>query len=418
MEISTKKRIAALLLIFLLVIIWRSPQLLIQPRFWAEEGRYYYSSLQGGSFVNTFTLIVRGNFQLLTNWILYFATLVPAKYAAYVSTYLSLLVLGLFISLVGLLTVQRKWPPLLSGVVIIIFALLPQGYEIYLCATNVQWLLSVCVVVILILDPKGWSDINKAAAYILVAISGLTGVCSVMLAPIFFLRGLILSSQFYYRSGLILVLCALFHIVIILQNSHEGRSFPTDIYTLTFPVLLQSIWAPLIGVQGVNDALGYFNSTNPRWIWNLLVYLISALVTILTVLTASRAMQDQHLVLVIFIVWVYISVLNIFGSIGDPSSLISGSGGGRYFFLGSVCFVILLAFSASNLNFFSSKVAYVILCTILFFSIDQVVNGDWKNWLISGRPWQETVIRCGGVRPCEVEVWPGGADWTFFLTIR
>jgi hypothetical protein len=415
MEISIKK-IVSFIILFICTLFWRSPDLVLYPRFWAEEGIYYYSLLQGESFLNTLSLIVRGNFQLLTNWILYFSTLVPAKYAAYVSTYLSLFVASVFIGLVGLLSVQREWTPSLSAVVIIILALLPQGYEIYLTATNVQWILSVCVVMILILETKDWSNINKTCAYILVVISGLTGVCSVMLTPIFFLRGFLLSSRFYLRSGLILAFCTLLHAMIILQNSHEGRSFPTDMYTLTFPLIIQSIWSPIIGAKGVDDALILIKNFQPNWILVGFIYLISVLVALFAVLTASKGMRDQYLVLMIFIAWVYISVLNIIGSIGDPNSLVSGWGGGRYFYLGSVCFILLLAFSASNSKSRYYKIAYLILLVTMISSINQVINGDWKNWLISGQSWYETVNRCMELRPCKVEVWPGGPDWTFNLS--
>lgn len=418
MEISIKKRIVALIIIFFCILFWRSPNLILQPRFWAEEGRYYYSSLQGHSFSASLSLIVRGNFQFLTNCISFFATLVPAKYAAYVSTYLSLLLAGIFIGLVGLLSAQRKWPLLLSVIVIVIFALLPQGYEIYLTATNVQWILSVCLLIISLLDSKYWSGINKASAYIFFLISGLTGVSSVMLAPIFLFQGFILRSKFYNWCGLILAFCAMLHIVIILQHSHEGRIFPTDIYTLTFPVLLQSIWAPLIGVERVHDVLGLLNNFKSSWILIGLIYLISASVALFVVLSATRAMRDQNLAVMIFIAWIYISVLNIIGSIGDPASLISGWGGGRYFYFGSVCFVLLLAFSASNLISFYSRLAFAMLIVMMIFSIDQVINSDWKNWLISGQSWQETVNLCGELRPCDVEVWPGGVDWTFKLTTQ
>ena len=389
---------------------------MLYPRLWAEEGKYYYSALQNGSFFDTLSLVVRGNFQLLTNWISYFSTLTPAKYAAYTSTYLSLMIACLFIGLFGLLSIQRKYSFLLSVVAVVIFALIPQGYEIYLTGTNIQWILPVCILHIFIIYSKNWSCINKVAAYILVVISGLTGVTSVMLAPIFFLRGLSIKSQFHYRSGWILAACALLHLFIILQNSHEGRIFPTDLYILTFPVLLQSMWSPIIGVEAVNATLYILNNFKQNLIWVGLIYFISITIALFVVWTSSKGSKDRFLPLFIFGAAIYISILNIIGSIGDPNGLVSGWGGGRYFFFGSVCFVLLLIFSVSNLTSLSSKLACVILVTIMISSIIQVVNGDWKNWLITGQSWQETVIGCGELRPCEAQVWPGGSDWKFELT--
>lgn len=60
--------------------------LLTQPRFWSEEGRYHYEALQTSRW-SVFTLVVRGNFQLITNFGVAIATLVPAVWAPAVTTY-------------------------------------------------------------------------------------------------------------------------------------------------------------------------------------------------------------------------------------------------------------------------------------------------------------------------------------------
>ena len=333
----------------------------MHPRLWAEEGVYYYSSLQTDSFIAPMSLIVRGNFQLLTNWIAYLATIVPAIYAAYITTYCALLVLVIFIRLVGLLAVQRNWSPLLSVVIVANLALLPQGYEIYLTATNVQWVCSVSVLLIFILDVENLTIFHKKCFYFLVLISGFTGVCSVMLAPMLLLRGYLSNSRFHFNVGLILAGCAAFHIFIILGNLHQDRVFPTDIFTLTFPLILQSIFSPLIGAGVVDQGLALLNKVERAWVYFILVYLISLCLAAFTVISARSSIKDKQLALMIFVAWIYISILNVIGSIGDPSGLISGWGGGRYFYLGAVCFIILLGFVASSNSLIKSKIAYALL---------------------------------------------------------
>lgn len=66
-SINSSIGVAGLLIFFILTIIFRSPDLLIGPGFWAEEGKYYYSVLQDESFFSVFTLIVRGKYQFLIN---------------------------------------------------------------------------------------------------------------------------------------------------------------------------------------------------------------------------------------------------------------------------------------------------------------------------------------------------------------
>ncbi|MFT3929007.1 MAG: hypothetical protein QM709_01815 [Spongiibacteraceae bacterium] len=414
MQLSAQKKIFILVALFWSTLFWRSPALFLSPRFWAEEGKYYYSNLQDENFFSTFTLIIRGNFQLLTNWIAYFATLVPAKFAAYVSTYISLLLLGFFAGLVGLLSIQRNWPPLLSGIVIVILALLPQGYEIYLTGTNVQWICPACLLVISLLDTKDWSSSRKIAIYIFAAISGLTGVCSAMLAPAFILRKCISPSQFHFKIGLILSCCAVLHGVIILANAHPDRTFPLDLFILTFPLALQSIWSPLIGGEAV-DRVVILLGKEGYGILNAAIYVASLSLAAFAIFTARNKLKHKYIPFMLFGIWLGVSVLNVFGSLGDQNGLISGWAGGRYFFLGAVCFVIMLGFAASGESTIASKFALLLLITMMLSSIKQAHSVNWKNGLISGESWYARVSRCEDIRPCDVEVWPGGTNWSFQL---
>ena len=415
MKTSSNSRVILLLVLFFIVLFLRSPSLFQNPRFWAEEGKFYYFSLQEGAFFDALKLIVRGNYQLLTNLIVFLAASVPAKYAAYVSTYLSLCVTAIYISFVALLSLQRNWSTALSCFIIIILALNPQGYEIYLTATNIQWVCSVSILIIFTLDVRGWRSLCVNYIYIFVLISGLTGVCSAMLAPIYLIRGYHLRSQFHLKAGLLLFFSGVFHLIIIYSNTHPERSFSTDIFTLTFPMILQSIWSPIFGAGVVDDALGLVANVKQAWIWGGLVYVISLLLSIFIMQTARTDKEDKYLAPMLFLTWIYISMLNVFGSIGDPNALVSGWGGGRYFYLGSVCFVVLLGLAASNGKFVKSTISYLIIIVMLISGINQNYNATWKNWLISGKSWQETVKLCRELRPCEVEVWPGGDDWRFQL---
>lgn len=392
--------------------------LFLHPRFWGEEGKFYYFDLQGQPFLSPFFLVIRGNFQLVTNWIAYCATLVPARFAAPVTTGLSLLALGLFAGLVGLLSVQRKWPLPLVMVLIVSLALLPQGYELYLTATNVQWIGSACVLVLLLLTALGWSRAQALLAYLLVLLAGLTGVCAVLLAPAFLLRKVFQPSAFHFRCGLILGACALLHAAVIAGTVHPGRFLPTDLYTLTFPMVLQSVWSPLIGAGTVNTQLAWILfGVWPR-LGTALIYLAALALVGFTVLTAREAVQDRPLPWLVAGSWVSVSVLNVMGSIGDPRWFVSGWGGGRYFFLGSVCFLLLLALAASSRDTMKSTLAIGLLVLTMAAGIRTVVDGQWIEGFIRGESWQANVDSCAGRRPCQVTGWPGGPDWTFELQQR
>jgi hypothetical protein len=409
------RRIAFLVLLFALVLFWRSPELLQNPRFWAEEGRCYYAPLQGADFFSTFGLIVRGNFQLLLNWIAYGATLVPARYAAHVTTYASLLPAAALAALVGAVSVQQRWPLALAGLIVVILALLPQGYEVYLTATNVQWILSVCVLLIAVIDAKNWKDSHRYGAYAFAAVSGLTGVCSAMLAPVFLVRRWISPSRPHFDIGLILGACAVVQAAVIVGHVHPDRSFPSSPLVLTLPVALQSILAPLIGAGPVDHLAALPGNRLPMPIWLVAIYCSSLLPAGFAVAAAVNRSGDRKFPMTLAAAWAAVSTLNVAGSIGDPAYLVSGWSGARYFFLGAVCFVLLLGAAASGAKTWSSRLATALLLAMLATGVTQRYLGAWKDQFTKGEPWQALVDRCASRRPCTVEAWPGGPGWAFEL---
>lgn len=409
-------RAAFLALLFAGVLFWRSPGLLLGPRLWAEEGRHYYAALQGADFLSVFELVVRGNFQLLANAIAWCATLVPARYAAYVTTYASLLFAAALAALVGVLSMQQRWPLWLGGAIVAVLALLPQGYEIYLTATNVQWVCSACMLVLAVIDAQDWKSPQRGAAYAFAAVAGLTGVCSAMLAPVFLARRWLARSPAHFRIGLILTGCAMLQIAVILGRPHPDRAFPLSPLILTLPLALQSVLSPLLGAGAVDDLIGLAGGRTFPSAWLAAIYVAAIIPAAFAVGAAWHASKDKVLALTLAGSWLGVSLINVIGSLGDPTSLISGTGASRYFFVGAACFVLLLGTVASAGQSWRRRMAAVLLVTMLAVGIAQIYVGEWKEGIVRGEPWQATVDRCGSTRPCKVEGWPGGQAWVFELT--
>lgn len=414
---SNELRIVFLALLFIAILLARSPALFIGPRFWAEEGTFYYSRLQDEGFLSIFTVVVRGNYQFLTNLFVYLSTLVPAKWAAHVTTYLSLLIPGAAVVIFGALARQIKWPFILSILGVAIFALLPHGYEIYLSATNVQWICSVCVLLISVLELERVRRIRKAIIYTIVVFCGLTGVPSVMLAPIFLVRRFVDHSETHFRIGLILCLCALGQVAVLASHAHSDRMLPIDFYTILAPTILQTIMSPLIGAEYVDKIimpLKHGEGAISAHFAIVAILLAAGFVSVFSFF-AFKAAENKLVPVALIFSWIWISTLNVVGSIGDPKQLISGWGGGRYFFLGAVCMILLAVLATKSDNRFIGRAAVVFLLAMLISGAVQSLNGDWKNWMITGNSWKSQVERCGPVRPCAVEAWPGGKDWEFKL---
>lgn len=181
------QRALVLTTLFVGLLLWRSPDLLIHPRLWAEEGRFYYNGLQNGA--SPLTLVIRGNYQIVTNLICYLATLVPAEWAAHITTYCSLLVALWCIVLFSRFSIESGWSLVRSATIVAILALLAHGYEVYLSSTNTQWL---CALSLLFICLGQWSTLRgprRVPLYAWVAVCALSGVPSSVMAPVFLVRG-------------------------------------------------------------------------------------------------------------------------------------------------------------------------------------------------------------------------------------
>ena len=67
----------AYLAFFLALSFVKAPRVLIEPRFWAEDGAFYFAHFRSLDLWSALTYVANGNYQLLTNVLVYLATRVP-----------------------------------------------------------------------------------------------------------------------------------------------------------------------------------------------------------------------------------------------------------------------------------------------------------------------------------------------------
>jgi hypothetical protein len=406
----------ALVALFVGLMLWRSPDLLTGPRFWGEEGRYYYDALQNGD-ASPFTLVVRGNFQLIVNLFAYFATLVPARWAAHVTTYLGLLVAMWCVFLFGMFSKENTWSFWKSALVVLALSLIAQGYEIYLSSTNSQWLCALSLLFICLLK---WSDsgaVGRGLLYLWVAVCAFSGVPSVVMTPILLLKGIAYRSRLHLRFGIILAAGAIFQAAVICLHPHPARSFSPTGLLLTAPWLFQTVASPLITAEGTERLITFLRMH--RDVYGVCAtFLALASIAAFLVISGFRKAKDQSIPVVLVSAWVFVPTIQIFGVLGDPNGLISGWSNGRYFFLGAFCFVLLAGLVAHSDKAGPRWSATLLLCIMTFSGIYQVHSGSWKNFMLHGPAFNADVAKCGERRPCEVQAWPGGPDWAFELYRR
>lgn len=399
-------------ILFIGLLLWRSPNLFLHPRFWAEEGQFYYNVLQSGD--SPLTLVMRGNYQLITNLICYVATLVPTEWAAHVTTYGSLLVASWCIVLFSRFSIENGWPLTRAAMAVAILALCAQGYEVYLTSTNVQWL---CAVSLLFIGITSWADLRgtrKALLYTWVAICALSGVPASIMTPVFLVKGTLLRSGIHFRLGLILAVGTAIQAAIIILHPQPDRLLSPTVLTMTAPWLLQTVASPIF-TGGGTELLVFFL----LWLQSnaalVLAYVVLLLIAAFALVASYREAKDKTTVIVLALVWILVPSIQTLGALGDTRKLISGWMHGRYFFIGVVCFVTLLGIAANRASLAIRLPALSLLLMALCAGLYQARHGAWRGTMLEGPSWSEQVAACEGRRPCQVQAWPAGPGWTFLL---
>src|SRR5262245_3333766 len=129
----------------LIALFW---PILVEPRLWAEEGTIYFAQLRELDAFSALTFVANANLQLLTNVIVYVATLVPLSAAAHVTTLASLLVALGVAAQINAAAAEHGAPRWIIALGLIAWASIPTNIEVMLTATNVQWLLGISVTVL------------------------------------------------------------------------------------------------------------------------------------------------------------------------------------------------------------------------------------------------------------------------------
>ncbi|MCG7964718.1 MAG: hypothetical protein N0E54_18590, partial [Candidatus Thiodiazotropha taylori] len=178
------KRSSLILLLSLAacLIFIREPLFLLEPRIWAEEGRIYLSRALAEEPVSALFSFNLGYYSLFNNFIAFAAVeFFPIKYAAYVTTYSSLL-LQLATFLLIVLTPSKLLATFEERVLVGIALIILGTPEIWLTTINMQFWLATGT--FFLLNGKSL----RSSHLIYLALAFLTGIPSLLFAPFFLIR--------------------------------------------------------------------------------------------------------------------------------------------------------------------------------------------------------------------------------------
>jgi len=401
-------------LVFLAIALWKSRNLFAHPRFWAEEATVFYARFLHSSFFDSIFYVKSASLQLLTNVIVYAAAQAPPELGPTVTTYAAL-ALHLVVVVQIALFIRAHGLGQATGLLLVgAWALLPQTYEVWLSATNAQWVAGVSALMVFVM-PSAWMARHRRGAALWCFVCGLSGVPATLLAPMFILRALIERSR-----PVALIAAALAATVIVqlavLAAFGESRPYPRDPMTLTVPLFLQSVLAPVVSADGADRLAMHILSPHPAIAAMSLIATLILGLAVLGVATAAaataRRKPDAWLVLLAL---VGVTAVQNFGGI-SPREHLAGAAGARYFLCGAMCLCLLLGWGTQAWPASLRRVSFGLLCWIVLVGIVTAAVSPWTIPHTHGPSWRRQIDACVPGQICSVTVWPGGPAWA--LEIR
>jgi len=418
-----------LILVSVLVIalnILRCPELLVHPRFFAEEGATYFSGAFQQSFLANIFSAHFGYYTLYNQIATSLAAMAPLEFAPLVTTWLSF-----FVQIGISLYVLWGELPLLDT----LFRRTVLALAIPLLAWPGHWLTVIGTqcwfgagTFLLLL---GANSSRLRSSYVLkgmyLGLAGLTGVISCFMAPAYLLRAAKEKSREYFAYAGMLLFCLGVHLAVLLQavltNSAEVscRFVSNHLDSLLYKTIVYQFAVPFTG-RGIFEqasvvAVGSGLKANLENIFgvNLLVYdlfmipmAIGMMVMLITaiIIWQQRSRLDLQLIALSLLT---VSVLSNICSAGL-------SGGPRYYFLPSLMLLTLFIgfWELKKIRVLTALTGCIILSTLLLngyeyrsIMLKQAVKPDYPDWQTEVEQWRKFPAY-------EINIWP--APWKMMLS--
>lgn len=408
--LSNRKEIVLKVLMLVSVIIisiFRKPELLYTPRFFAEEGTNYFSYAFNHSWLQNLFHPQYGYITLYNSLATSFAAMFPLEVAPLVTTYLAFMVQ----ILASCVVIWADIPGLESNykrfAVAISIPLLSYA-RVWLNTLEVQYMLCVIAFLMLLNNPISKYRLAGTVRQLLLVMCGLTGVVSCFIMPAFLYKAIITKSRQFVIYTVILTICSLLQIIVFLQtyfssntdltNRFIQHSAATYIGIILNSIILQ-FFMPFFGrgifnisfFSTVEIAIQSVYPTLIKFGYPLMPVLIGMLVIIVLIgfmIYTAESINTQLFLLCITLVATLSTLFSI-----------NTSGGPRYTYIPSIMIVVFLVSNCNN-RIIRGSLRYIsivlISSSMLFKCIEYrpIMNGfayddNWPSWVNEVRMWRE-----------------------------
>jgi hypothetical protein len=388
---------------FVLLVVMRQPRILLEGRFWAEEGPVFFVNAWDMPWYRALLLPYAGYLNLIANLAgvlaRHFASL---RAAPYVSTSLALLVQCT--PAVLLVTSRADW--LQHRIVIMaaltLVAIIPFSLEVSLSSIGSQFYLALAVGIILATEPRRGAAGALQALVLFVA--PLSGPASWVLVPLFALRAALDRSRLRALQTALLAAGVILQMAFFYGSSTSVRYVGISPTLLGAVLLAKHILTPILydpwNVGVIHSFANSFSEAGgPVWPLVIVIILYAILFT-----TALRTPYKGPLWL--FCAGLTIALISYCGVLGQKLYLISGLSAGRYalapqalFDLSILCWCVT---QRGRMRFWSGcAVAWLIIISLLDYHLAQV----GPAWPPQVKLWQQD-------KSYALQIWPPGTTMT------
>ena len=393
---------------FAILVCLRMPDIIVQGRFWAEEGKYFFTDawtqppLQAlffdfGGYLN---LAATGT-TLAARW------LMPLSLAPYLTITVALLV-QLCAPLL-LLTARDGWlQPAgvrLAALALILFV--PDSEEVWLQTLHCQFHLTLCCAIILVLQPAG----GRVAAFRLglLLLSPLCGPTAVVLLPLFLLRAGLernvprLAQSATLAAGAFIQLAFFLHAI-------PGRAYTTNPFIFACIATIRHLDAPLLGIPYAERASERIRARLASGHIPIKASVLPFLVFIPYGLTAWFYRRSTPAIW-FFCGFALIAAVCYFGAVGGSEMLMMTRTDGRYVFVPQALLALSVLALASGLTGWRAWPAWgVVICLI---AVGGMAFIQPNRFSANGPSWRAEVAAWRVDPTHALQIWPAG--WTMLL---
>ncbi|MDF1793571.1 MAG: hypothetical protein P1U88_16780 [Thalassobaculaceae bacterium] len=179
-----------------LATVWRLPEILAEPRFWAEEARVYFAHALSAPALDALLAPHQGYYSLVPNLATWLATLVPLERAPEITTAIALTVQALPALVAALGSGPWVDTPLKRTTAVLTVLLVGAAGELHATTICSQFHLAVLAAVIYLDTETPPLPLRQTTYGLLLILCGLTGVQAIMLLPLFAWRWWLWGRRF------------------------------------------------------------------------------------------------------------------------------------------------------------------------------------------------------------------------------